>query len=122
MIQNQGGGMDPDEALSLSTYWRSIAFLVLLAKLDRPAGESELAALLMINTTTVRNHMRLLAGGGLVIRRSSHNGYTLTRAGRQAVQSENGNFARNSVKISRKSVQTSRFGGSTTSSALDRRK
>jgi predicted transcriptional regulator len=122
MIENQGGGMDPDEALSLRTYWRSIAFLVLLAKLDRPAGVTEIAYLLNIDQATARKHLRYLTEGGLVIRRSSHNGYSLNRAGRQAVQSETANISRNSARSSRNFVKTSRFGGSTTSSALNSRK
>jgi len=114
--------MDPEDIEALGSVWRSAALLLLLAKLEGAAGESEAAFRLGIDAATARRHLRFLSERGMLTRRTSHNGYMLTNLGWQVVQTESARFARKSAQSTRNSAQKARFGGSTTTTALNSRK
>jgi DNA-binding CsgD family transcriptional regulator len=59
--------------------------LLLMLRLDRPAGETELAAVLSMNIETVRNHLRELSARQLVTRTERYQGWSLTGAGSQMI-------------------------------------
>jgi hypothetical protein len=56
-----------------------------MLRLDRPAGETELAAVLSMNIETVRNHLRELSARQLVTRTERYQGWSLTGAGSQMI-------------------------------------
>jgi biotin operon repressor len=65
----------------------ALTFLLLL-RLDRPTGETEVASLLDIDRQTAHNHLDSLASIGLLTRSRRREGYVLTRAGRQLLMPE----------------------------------
>jgi hypothetical protein len=62
--------------------------LMLLFRLDKPVGESEIARILDIHPETTRIYLRSLARLGLVTRTHRFNGWTLTAGGRQMILGE----------------------------------
>jgi hypothetical protein len=62
--------------------------LMLLFRLDKPVGESEIAEILDLHPETTRIYLRSLAGLGLVTRTHRYHGWTLTAGGRQMILGE----------------------------------
>ncbi|MEJ2352861.1 MAG: hypothetical protein P8Y03_23995, partial [Anaerolineales bacterium] len=62
--------------------------LMLLFRLDKPVGESEIAEILDLHPETTRIYLRSLAGLGLVTRTHRYRGWTLTVGGRQMILGE----------------------------------
>jgi hypothetical protein len=62
--------------------------LMLLFRLDKPLGESQIACILDIHPETTRIYLRSLARLGLVTRTHRFNGWTLTAGGRQMILGE----------------------------------
>jgi predicted transcriptional regulator len=95
---------------------KTVILLMLLFRLDKPVGESEIANILDMYPTTVRTHLRSLARLGVVTRTHRYNGWTLTAGGRQMIlgastdetlAAQTGKI-KTSVKNSRSSVEISR--------------
>jgi hypothetical protein len=59
--------------------------LILLSMLDRPVGENDIAGILDLYPTTVRNYLRSLEHLGVATRISRYRGWTLTCEGRQMI-------------------------------------
>ncbi len=62
---------------------RTAVILMVARFLDKPVGESDIAAILDISPKTARSHLRSLAALGFLTRLQYHQGYQLTHAGRQ---------------------------------------
>jgi hypothetical protein len=62
--------------------------LMLLFRLDKPVGESEIAEILDLHPETTRIYLRSLAGLGLVTRTHRYHGWMLTAGGRQMILGE----------------------------------
>jgi hypothetical protein len=65
--------------------------LMLLFRLDKPVGESEIAEILDLHPETTRIYLRSLAGLGLVTRTHRYHGWMLTTGGRQMILGESDN-------------------------------
>jgi hypothetical protein len=73
------------EIALLRSIRKTAAVLLLIMRLDKPVGETEIAQLLDISPETARTHLRSLSAVNLIARAYSHNGYILTAGGRQLV-------------------------------------
>ena len=62
--------------------------LMLLFRIDKPVGESEIAEILDLHPETTRIYLRSLAGLGLVTRTHRYRGWMLTAGGRQMILGE----------------------------------
>jgi hypothetical protein len=82
-----GVGLRPTLQLFRSLKKTAIV-LMLLFRLDKPVGESEIARILDIHPETTRIYLRSLARLGLVTRTHRFNGWTLTAGGRQMILGE----------------------------------
>jgi hypothetical protein len=67
---------------------KTAILLMLLFRLDKPVGESQIAQILDIHPETTRIYLRSLARLGLVTRTHRFNGWTLTAGGRQMILGE----------------------------------
>jgi hypothetical protein len=70
---------------------KTAILLMLLFRLDKPVGESQIAQILDIHPETTRIYLRSLARLGLVTRTHRFNGWTLTAGGRQMILGEGKN-------------------------------
>ena len=75
----------PQETRVLRLLKRTAIVLLLLLRLDKPTGETEIARTLEIDNETARTYLRSLADIGLIARANYHHGWILTCAGRQMV-------------------------------------
>ena len=78
----------PDETRIFRLLKRTAIVLLLLLRLDKPTGETEIARTLEIDNETARTYLRSLADIGLIARANYHHGWILTCAGRQMVLGE----------------------------------
>jgi DNA-binding transcriptional ArsR family regulator len=95
--------VSPNEVATFRSLKNTSTLLLLMFRLDRPAGETELAEILDQSPKTVRGHLRSLKYLGVVTRTNRYSGWQLTQGGRQLVLGEvqdlqltktNGNFYR----------------------------
>ena len=75
----------PKETRVFRLLKRTAIVLLLLLRLDKPTGETEIARTLEIDNETARTYLRSLADIGLIARANYHHGWILTCAGRQMV-------------------------------------
>jgi DNA-binding CsgD family transcriptional regulator len=75
--------LPPADVQMLRTIKKTAVLLLLLARVDRPLGESGIAAILDISRATVRGQLKSLSALGLVVRGSLHNGFLLSDLGRE---------------------------------------
>jgi DNA-binding transcriptional ArsR family regulator len=80
--------LHPKEVELFRCLKKTAILLMLLFRLDKPVGESEIASILDMYPTTVRTHLRSLARLGVVTRTHRYNGWTLTAGGRQMILGE----------------------------------
>ena len=78
----------PDETRIFRLLKRTAIVLMLLLRLDKPTGETEIARTLEIDNETARTYLRSLADIGLIARANYHHGWILTCAGRQMILGE----------------------------------
>jgi predicted transcriptional regulator len=108
--------LHPKEVQLFRCLKKTSILLMLLFRLDRPVGESEIASILDMYPTTVRTYLRSLSHLGVVTRTHRYNGWTLTAGGRQMILGESTDETlaaqtgkiKTSVKNSRSSVEISR--------------
>ena len=74
-----------EEILIFRALKRASLVLMLILRLNKPVGETEIADILNIDTKTARVHLRSLSAIGLINRTHFHNGYILTKLGRQFI-------------------------------------
>ena len=75
----------PKETRVFRLLKRTAIVLLLLLRLDKPTGETEISRILEIDNETARTYLRSLADIGLIARANYHHGWILTCAGRQMV-------------------------------------
>jgi hypothetical protein len=80
--------LQPKEVELFRCLKKTAIVLMLLFRLDKPVGESQIARLLDIHPETTRIYLRSLARLGLVTRTHRFNGWTLTAGGRQMILGE----------------------------------
>jgi predicted transcriptional regulator len=77
--------LHPKEVELFRCLKKTAILVMLLFRLDKPVGETEIASILDMYPTTVRTYLRSLARLGVVTRTHRHNGWTLTAGGRQMI-------------------------------------
>lgn len=77
--------LPPNEILIFRSLKKCALVLMLLIRLDKPIGETEISKILDLDPKTVRSNLRSLSTLGWVTRTKFKNGYILTQAGRQLV-------------------------------------
>jgi hypothetical protein len=82
--------LQPREVELFRSLKKTAIVLMLLFRLDKPVGESEIARILDIHPETTRIYLRSLARLGLITRTHRFNGWTLTAGGRQMLLGESG--------------------------------
>jgi DNA-binding MarR family transcriptional regulator len=91
VLRGPGGKLVLDPPLRFFRRLKKTAIvLMLLFRLDKPVGESEIAEILDLHPETMRIYLRSLAGLGLVTRTHRYHGWTLTVGGRQMILGETG--------------------------------
>ncbi|MEJ2263865.1 MAG: DnaA N-terminal domain-containing protein [Anaerolineales bacterium] len=80
--------LHPKEVELFHCLKKTAILLMLLFRLDKPVGESEIASILDIHPQTIRSYLESLARLGVVTRTHRYQGWTLTGGGRQMILGE----------------------------------
>jgi biotin operon repressor len=77
--------LSPEEINRFRSIKKNAIVLMLMIRLNKPVGETELSDKLAMSPKTVRAHLRQLSEAGLIARSYKHEGYILTAYGHQTV-------------------------------------
>ena len=75
--------LSPSEVANIRSLKKTAVVYLVMLRLDRPTGPSEIADILDIHIGTVQSYLRSLTQLGIVTRTGYMNGYILTAIGRQ---------------------------------------